>query len=426
MTIFKRGNSLLKASEIVLLAIMLVVACWGTVSFFQHSKFNQQGDGGEARVETSVLNNLPFELEGVKYNAPVLEISGGEDYAALHASWEFGGDYAQIGSFPLDSEHVFGSSSSTPDDIATYSASVINSSLQVLQTNDAPNTINDLYFEPQDGTGNTSFVVWRAATFSNSAIAVEDSWALQYAEIVDGELQEPIVLDTAKELNQTDDTPRIYGEVVPTFNDSSIYFASNVLEEDVWKCKILEYDLESKARKIIEAGSYPAAIDSGVVFASNEIDNENAVGYTSVSRHSDGVTEEVFHLKDTSNWNIAGIWACGEYRAVCVSPLSESHMPQGSYVGLWSEDFSKPLAWLHVGSPTVVGSINNDWFVWGSGSQGINPEMYAFNWSTNQIIYLGSAVGYSRPAIARDSNVVLVPFAKDEFSALSYRVGILE
>lgn len=426
MTILKRGNSLIKASKIVLAAIMLTIASCGALSFFQHSKFNQQGDGGEARVETSVLSNLPFELEGVKYNAPVLEISGGNDYAALHASWEFGGDYAQIGSFPLDSEHAFGSSSSTPDDIATYSASVINSSLQVLQTNDAPNIIDDLYFEPQDGTGTASFAVWRSATLSNSVIADEDSWALQYAEIVDGELQEPTVLDTAKELNQTDNTPRIDGEVVPTFNNSAIYFASNVPEANVWTCKILEYDLESKTRKIIESGSYPAAIDSGVVFASNEISNDNTLGYASVSRHSDGVTEEIFHLKDASNWSIAGIWACGEYRAVCVSPLNESHMAQGSYVGLWSKDFSKPLAWLHVGSPTVVGSINNDWFVWGSGSQGVNAEMYAFNWSNNQIIYLGSAVGYSRPAIAHDSNVVLVPFAKDEFSALSYRVGILE
>ena len=92
---------------------------------------------------------------------------------------------------------------------------------------------------------------------------------------------------------------------------------------------------------------------------------------------------------------------------------------------MWANDFEDPLVWLRVQSPSVIASMNNNWFVWGSGSQSLNSGMYAFNWKTNQILYLGNAEGYSRPTIAQDSNTVMVPFLDDKNPALSFLVGVL-
>ena len=45
---------------------------------------------------------------------------------SLDAVWSFGGDYADIGSFPLDGNTVFGSHSDDADDVTSYDAALIS------------------------------------------------------------------------------------------------------------------------------------------------------------------------------------------------------------------------------------------------------------------------------------------------------------
>ena len=69
--------------------------------------------------------------------------------------------------------------------------------------------------------------------------------------------------------------------------------------------------------------------------------------------------------------------------------------------------------------------MNDRWFVWGSGSQGENAGMYAYRWSDGKTLYLGTAKGYSRPAISEDGDVTMVP-ETDGNDAARYHVGKLD
>ena len=58
--------------------------------------------------------SLPFSLSDVPTDAAVTEVSAQGDPAALSDEWTFGGDYVTIGSFPVDADTVFGSTTTTP------------------------------------------------------------------------------------------------------------------------------------------------------------------------------------------------------------------------------------------------------------------------------------------------------------------------
>lgn len=51
--------------------------------------------------------------------------------------------------------------------------------------------------------------------------------------------------------------------------------------------------------------------------------------------------------------------------------------------------------------------------------------MYAYRWSDGKTLYLGTAKGYSRPAISEDGDVVMVP-ETDGNDAARYHVGKLD
>ena len=56
---------------------------------------------------------------------PVVEVADAAKEASLEGVWSFGGDYADIGSFPLDGDTVFGSHSDDADDVASYGAALV-------------------------------------------------------------------------------------------------------------------------------------------------------------------------------------------------------------------------------------------------------------------------------------------------------------
>ena len=126
---------------------------------------------------------------------------------------------------------------------------------------------------------------------------------------------------------------------------------------------------------------------------------------------------------DGNKWGIAGVWAHGGFRAVAVS---DGTLKSSTYIGLWSDVFKTNLGWMHVKSPSVIASMNNQWIVWGSGSQTDNDGMYAFNWSRSEVKYLGACEGYARPTSASDSYVVRVPTDNDSGPAVRFNVGSLD
>ena len=119
---------------------------------------------------------------------------------------------------------------------------------------------------------------------------------------------------------------------------------------------------------------------------------------------------------------MSGVWACGDGRAVA---FSSDDAAAGSYIGVWDDAFATPLAWLHVQAPTVVASMNEDWLVWGSGSQSEHAEMYAFDLDGGRLALLGATPGYSRPAIAQGSNAVMLPVFNGASAPVRFEVGML-
>ena len=69
--------------------------------------------------------------------------------------------------------------------------------------------------------------------------------------------------------------------------------------------------------------------------------------------------------------------------------------------------------------------MNEDWFVWGSGSQAEHAEMYAFNMNDGRVALLGIAPGYSRPSIAQGSNAVMLPVYTGPSDPVGFEVGML-
>lgn len=364
---------------------------------------------------------LPFSLDGIATNGDVVDIIEGTQVASLAKAWTFGGDFSQIGSFPINADTVFGSATTNPNNLQAYYAAFIGRSGDV--QNIDPNVQSGTFYEPQDGTGDANRIVWRSSTLNAAAQTSVDNWRLQTWDKVSGKT---VTLGTAAALNGRDDTPGTYGEIVPTFNRRNAYFAANVRNGDSWQETILQYSLagDSGKPRLIAAGNFPAATKDGVLFASDPAQQNDFRAYAAL-KHDDGTkTTTVFTVHSDGNaWGIAGVWAHGDY---CAVAFSDGTQNSGNYIGLWSDDFRTNLGWIHVKSASVVASMNNDWIVWGSGSQTANAGMYAFNWHRSEVKYLGSVQGYSRPTIASDSNTVMVPHYDGTTQAVTFTVGLLE
>ena len=393
------------------------------------------GTGGTARVEE--LNGsrggddtdvaLPFSLDGVPVDAPVVQVSEGAEAASLDDAWSFGGDYSAIGSFPLSEDEVFGSSTDDPSDETGYAAALIGrDGARVIES--ASPADDEGFWEPQDGSAYEDGAVWRSAKISYAPQASVDNWRIQVWSSESGAVE---TLMEASEINDGEDTPRAYGEVVPTANASHAFFAGNVKEDGAWKTEVLAAPLDGSSGSdgIVKVGegNYPAAVEDGDLFASALADAGDPSSNSELKHWSDGSgkAETVFTVASTgkgSRWGINGVWAFKGYRVVC---FTSTDLDDGSYIGIWSDGFQKAVAWLHVDSPSVVASLNGSWLVWGSGSQGANAGMYAFKWETSRILYLGSASGYSRPTIAAGSDTVLIPEYQGDDSAVSFTVGEL-
>ena len=388
---------------------------------------------------------LPFSVEGVPADGDVVEVTEGAQPAILGDSWTFGGDFSQIGSFPVSADTVFGSSTTDPNDVQSYYAAFIsrshNGESEESSINGAgarnidPNAQSGTFYEPQDGTGDESRVVWRSSTMNAVSQNTVDNWRLQTWSKAD---DRTVTLGTAKDLNGRDDTPPTYGEVVPTFNQRNAYFAANVFGNNAWQESILQYPLDSAGQdganatkpRVIDVGNFPAAVGNGVIFASGAAQGNKFRAYgvlkyaKDVDNSNDSQPSTILSVHSSTNtWGIAGVWAHGAYRAVA---FSDGTQQSGNYIGLWADDFKTNLGWIHVKSASVVASMNNDWIVWGSGSQADNAGMYAFNWKRSEVEYLGAVQGYSRPTIASDSNTVMVPKFDGTTKAVTFTIGTLQ
>ena len=362
--------------------------------------------------------SLPFTVEGAPSDATVLDVSEGTTTATLGGEWMFGGDYAEIGSFPIDATTVFGSCTQNPDDLTSYTAALIHpdgaSAIEGVQT-------GETVYEPQDGTGDQNEVVWRSSILSLVPTTGTDDWRLQAWDASTGAIT---TLGSARDLNGEADTPLLDGEIVPTKNDTNAYFASWHLDGGTWTPTVLSYALDDSSGPptVVGQGSYPAATDMGALFAGSPDTSKSTVLYGSLLAWDGSTSSTVFTISsEDDTWGISGVWACGDRRAVC---LSSDNADNGSYVGIWDGSFSTNFTWLHVASPSIVASMNESWLVWGSGSQSDNAGMYAYDFGSTAIKYLGSALGYSRPTIASENNTVLVP-ESDGQSAVTFHVGTL-
>lgn len=376
----------------------------------------------QVKPKTFQANALPFTINGVDSKADTVEVSEGSEPAKLSDSWTLGGDFRQIASFPIDTDTVFGSATNTPDNLQSYSAAMLQRKglTQSLGGKDSAE-----YYEPQDGSGNSSRIVWRSSTINTVDQTGYDNWQIQ---IWDKSSSSSKVLGSAEEINGTNATPQTYGEIVPTANDDHAYFASNIKINGKWQESVLSWSLEPAGTHdkttIIDSGNFPAATKKGVIYAGSAEQKTNKFkAYSKLMRNDGQTSSTVFSVSsENAKWGISGVWAHGDYRAVS---FSDGTIDSGNYIGLWSDDFVHCLAWIHVKSSSVFASMNDSWIVWGSGSQTDNAGMYAFNWLKKEVKYLGKLEGYSRPTIASENDTVLIPKHSDSDQAVSFTVGQL-
>lgn len=422
----------MKKHIIIGVSIIAVIAVAVSLAFLSHQTSDEKGSVGaspsagahveQVRPKTFQANALPFTITGVDSKADTVEVSEGSEPAELSDSWTLGGDFRQIASFPIDADTVFGSTTDTPDNLQSYSAAMLrrDGSAQSLGGNDSAE-----YYEPQDGSGDGSRIVWRASTINTVDQTGYDNWQIQ---IWDKSSSSSKVLGSAEEINGTNATPQTYGEIVPTANDDYAYFASNIRINGTWQESVLSWSLKSTGTQgkatIIDSGNFPAATQKGVIYASSAEQKTNKFkAYSKLMRNDGQASSTVFSLSSkNAKWGISGIWAHGNYRAVS---FSDDTIDSGNYIGLWSDDFAHCLAWVHVKSSSVIASMNDSWIVWGSGSQTDNAGMYAFNWSKKEVKYLGELEGYSRPTIASENDIVMIPKHSDSDQAVSFTVGQL-
>lgn len=398
-----------------LLALALLLAAAGALIFADTflGKLNRGTQSPEENIEifdspsndlvVDEVQGLPFRIAGVASAAPVYQAEDISSSGELASSWEFGGDYSEIGSFPISEDKIFGSASKTPNDLASYFPALISKGdVEALGPVES-----DPYFEPRDGSSNGKRLVWLSAAINEGYGSDINNWRLFSADLGGGEARE---LASAADLNGTDETPSLPGEVVPTTNSSHAYYATALKDGDTWSPAVVQCDVNGGGRvKVVGDGYFPYATSNGVLYATDYVtsDDDN-LGYSTLVERSGSSERDVLSVDSAvSKWCISGVWASASMRVVAFSNAVESG---GGYLGIWNGVFQAPIAWVHVGSASIVGSIGDNRFVWGSGSQEAHAEMYLFDLSRpEKLQMLGSAPGYSRPTISLDGKALLVP-----------------
>lgn len=368
---------------------------------------------------------LPFRLIGVPTSEYVIEAKDEAAEDPCVVLWSFGGDYSEIGSFPLNESCVFGSASDTPDDVSSYAATLIEENA-AKPIEDARATKSSSFVEPQDGSGTEKRVIWRSGELSYEFSNGIDNWIISTWDAASDTTR---VLGTAKKLNGDRDTPALSEEIIPTCNDTTGFFASAVYDNEKWSSAIIAFDLASSnnddAVNVVAPGSYPAAVPGGVLFAttSDSSESPSATEFDTLAYYDGNNVESLIAL-DTGDeaWSISGIWACED---TCALSLTSPQSENGSYIAIWTERFKEPIVFIHTDSQGVLGSINPEWFVWGCGSQADNASIYAYRIADGALRRLGDAPGYSRPRIAEDNNTVLIPVV-NALSPATFNVGTLD
>lgn len=380
---------------------------------------------------------LPFRIEAPaagpsertqQVDTQVIETDGSEVPADVVDRWSLGGDFSRIASFPLDRAHVFGSFSPTPEHINSYGAAILGADTVDELTDPDP----DDYFEPQDGSATDGWIVWRSSTVNghDQTTSGVDNWKIESLERSSGAVR---VLATAQDLNGVDTTPATRQWAPPTLNAMHAYFSSNVGGPREWTQVVLRASLDgSGVPEQIGVGGSPAALEDGVLYAAP--DDEHATTLTRVIEADSGEAgpgiERFSVVPGEVDWQVEGLWAAGPHRAVAISAVEDPGA--GVYLGLWDVGTTDsapdtpgfpPRRWVHVPAPTATVSLNVTHLAWGSGSQQSPAQMFLMKWDSDAPELLGDAPGYSRPALAHSSPVVLIP--RSTPSQVSWDVAVL-
>ena len=115
---FDRGNGWKSRSRVILLVIFAIIALAATVFGFvlpyylnASSSLNSDASDGNAKVQQksgksfaglSAPSSIPFDLDGIDANAPVVDVSEGGTAVPLDHSWKCGGNYQNIAAAPAD------------------------------------------------------------------------------------------------------------------------------------------------------------------------------------------------------------------------------------------------------------------------------------------------------------------------------------
>lgn len=376
--------------------------------------------------------NIPFTLS-TGAGGRLVVVPAAAPPAEVKTLWTLGGDFARIASLPLDERSLFGSSSTTPDNVYSYAPSLLGQDGRDEPLTPRPAGDGVGYYEPQDGTATERWIIWRSSAVNpaNQAVTDVDDWAVQIYDRAGGAVTD---LGTARALNGVDTTPRTRGETLPTCSATNVYFCSSVSVEggSSWKTSILRFPLPGGASTAPTApasgcggiavadGDFPAALNDGVLFATASAPG-GALDTVCRLTEGGGGPSTLFSISSPGGtWAVSGLWAASDRRVVAVTSPSDG----GAFLGVWKEPEQAPSLWLSTISPSVVASLNDTWLVWGSGSQGDGSEMYAMNWEEEVPRLLGLAPGYSRPVLAPGGSTVLIP-GNDGTRPTSWTVGSL-
>ena len=246
-----------------------------------------------------------------------------------------------------------------------------------------------------------------------------DDWRIQVWDAETGSVR---TLGTARDIDDQA-TFQAYGDVVPTMNAENAYFSTAMRDGDGWRAIVVSGGLSGLGFGIVAEGGYPAAVTKvsclqrdrplpAIPCVFPEFPFSPITGETALLSIAPG----------ESMWSVSGIWAHGDRYAVAFSSTTAKPDRISAYG-------TTPLPRLLHGCtrtpPTVVASMNEDWFVWGSGSQAEHAEMYAFNMNDRPRCASGHCPGYSRPSIAQGSNAVMLPVYTGPSDPVGFEVGML-
>ena len=327
-------------------------------------------DGGAVEtLDATSLNDagatassqLPFAIEGVPCGAAVVDVAGGASAADFNALWSFGGDYAEIGSFPLDAQTVFGSYSSNPDSLVSYGAALLGEGgFEVI---DSPSVNPSLYYEPQDGSGDANRIVWRSSLLGGRGAGGERQ--LASAGVGRGIRNRAHAGHVAGDCRRRGRVLRVCRHRAHHECRERLLFDGGAgRRRPVHARAVLQPD-GRRTRRCSGRRRVSAATDEGVVFASDPADAAaDPFSYSKVSACEAGTTNPVLTVSSPdSSWHVSGVWASGDKRVVAFSSTDAS---AGSYLGVWADSFATPVAWLHAESPSTR-YLRVEWLVWGRG-----------------------------------------------------------